>query len=142
MVQTIHYVVRTFYWGELCLRFSIFVIVMILHTQTREGLYIIFAINSYRLHRTKMLYIQVQKSPSKSHSLSPPYTLVSEVTSEAPIKVAQPLTSLHLSLRGNFRSPHQSRTASHLPTPIVSEVTVPVVGPNGYEWLHDCANTG
>ena len=57
------------------------------------------------------------KSPLKSHSLSPLYPIASEVTSEAPIKVAQPLTSLSLSLRDNFRSPHQSRTASHLSTP-------------------------
>ena len=70
--------------------------------------------------------------------------LASEVTSEAPIKVAQPLTSLHfasevssevtikvaqpltsppLSLRGNFRSHHQSRTATHPHYPLASEVT-------------------
>ena len=42
--------------------------------------------------------------------------LPSKLTSEAPIKVAQPLTSLPMHLRGNFRSPHQGRTASHLST--------------------------
>ena len=47
-------------------------------------------------------YFHPWVAPSKSLSPSPPYPL---------------------SLRGNFRSHHQSRSAPHLPTPLASEVT-------------------
>ena len=67
----------------------------------------------------KTIFSPPHKKLPKTHNLSPPQHPVSEVTSESHTKVAQPLTPHPQlpSLRCDFRSAHQSRTASHLPNP-------------------------
>ena len=55
--------------------------------------------------------------------LRPHSPSASEVTSETLIKVAQPPTLPTLSLRIDFRNPHQSRAAPDPPYPLASEVT-------------------